>query len=79
MAAPPTYQFFHVITGYASYYYTFLWPLILAYQLIQYYLGVRFFIFSSEIKQGNSLTHTVSKLLDYVCGYLLANIIEKLF
>lgn len=77
MAAPPLYQLSHIVIGYASYHLKFLWPLILFYQLIQYVLGVRFFFFSSEIKKGNSLSHTVEKLLDYVVGYLIAIVINN--
>jgi hypothetical protein len=73
---PMVYVTIHILTGSIAYYYpTFLF-FILAYHLLQYGLNVRFFIFQWKLGKGNSIEHTVVKLLEVLLGYLLASIIQ---
>lgn len=49
--------------------------LIILYQFIQLIFNVRFFIYDFQIKKGNSLEHTLTKLLQYLCGFLISILI----
>jgi hypothetical protein len=75
---PPLYLAIHVISGMISYFYPILIVLIIAYQLLQWILGCRFFLFSWQIKQGNSLEYTLYKIMQYVVGYSAVYSYEKL-
>lgn len=66
---PPLYLAIHVISGMIAYFYPILIVLIIAYQLLQWILGCRFFLFSWQIKQGNSFEYTLYKIMQYVVGY----------
>ncbi len=68
----PIYGLLHVLFGVVAYFSPAFLTLILAYQLLQYFLGVRFFAFEQEIRQGNSLEHTMLKLSEIAIGYILA-------
>jgi hypothetical protein len=50
---------------------------ILIYQFGQLLLNVRFFIDKLEIKEGNSIEHTINKLKDYAFGYVLMSLLGK--
>lgn len=51
--------------------------LILLYQLFQLFFNIRFFVNDSvKIKKGNSLKHTLNKLVDYLIGFLIIKIIN---
>jgi heme O synthase-like polyprenyltransferase len=69
---PFIYILSHIIIGYIAFFYTELLVAILGYQVLQLLLNVRFFIFSWKIESGNSIEHTVIKLLEYSLGYLIA-------
>ena len=71
----PIYGLLHVLFGVVAYFSPAFLTLILAYQLLQYFLGVRFFAFEQEIRQGNSLEHTMLKLSEIAIGYILAPIL----
>jgi len=49
--------------------------LIILYQFIQLIFNVRFFIYDFKIKKGNSLKHTLNKLLQYLYGFLVSILI----
>jgi hypothetical protein len=75
---PPLYLAIHIILGMISYFYPILIILIIAYQLLQWILGYRFFLFSWQIKQGNSLDYTLYKLMQYAAGYFTVYGYQKL-
>lgn len=52
---------------------------IIIYQLGQYYLNVRLFIFDSKVAEGNSLEHTINKLQDYLFGFCIILILTRYF
>ena len=70
----PIYGLLHVLFGVGAYFSPAFLAIILTYQLLQYCLGVRFFAFEQEIRQGNSLEHTMLKLSEIAIGYILAPI-----
>lgn len=69
---PFIYILSHIIIGYISFFHTKLLVAIIGYQVLQLVLDVRFFIFSWKIESGNSIEHTLVKLLEYAIGYLFA-------
>ena len=50
---------------------------IIIYQLGQYYLNVRFFLFDNRVAEGNSLEHTINKLQDYLFGFCIILILSR--
>lgn len=50
---------------------------IIIYQFIQFIFNVRFFIYDFKIKKGNSLKHTLNKLLQYIIGFIIGLIVKK--
>jgi hypothetical protein len=71
----PIYGLLHVLFGIIAYFSPAFLTIILSYQLLQYFLGVRFFAFEQEIRSGNSLEHTMLKLSEIAIGYILAPIL----
>jgi len=69
---PPLYMAIHVVGGAISYFYPILIGLFVVYQLLQLVLGVRFFVFTMEIRRGNSILYTLYKLAQFFVGYGLA-------
>jgi hypothetical protein len=51
--------------------------LAIIYQLLQYILDIRFFIFETTIRSGNSLIHTTVKLFEIFIGFLLGLLFKK--
>jgi len=74
---PPLYMALHVVGGAISYFYPALIALFVAYQLLQLILGVRFFVFTMEIRQGNSVLYTLYKLAQFLVGFAAAFFIEN--
>jgi hypothetical protein len=70
----PIYGIIHVLFGVGAYFSPVFLVIVLSYQLLQYCLCVRFFAFEQEIRQGNSLEHTMLKLSEIAIGYILAPI-----
>lgn len=68
---PPIYLVIHLLIGAASYFYPSLFLLFIGYQLLQLVLDIRFFLFSWEIKHGNSIAYTGYKILQGAAGYAL--------
>ncbi len=52
---------------------------IVVYQFGQLLFNVRYFIFFNKFIKGNSIKHTLNKLLDYLYGYLIISIINYIF
>lgn len=50
---------------------------ILLFQFSQFIFNVRFFIYDFKIKKGNSLKHTLNKLLQYLFGFIISIIVIK--
>jgi hypothetical protein len=69
---PPLYMLTHVAGGALAYFYPILLILFLAYQLLQLSLNVRFFVFTMEIREGNSILYTLYKSAQFFIGYGLA-------
>ena len=72
---PPLYMALHVAGGAVSYFYPLLMWLFVAYQLLQLVLGIRFFVFTMEIREGNSILYTLYKLAQFFGGFATAAII----
>jgi len=68
----PIYLISHLVIGFASYRYIKLLYGFIAYQFLQYALNIRFFVFELKIRNGNSLEHTLIKILETLAGYFLA-------
>ena len=51
--------------------------LAIVYQLLQYILNIRFFIFETTIRTGNSLIHTTMKVFEIFIGYILGRLLKK--
>lgn len=50
----------------------------IGYQVLQYVLGIRFFLFEGAIKSGNTIEHTAIKLGEVGVGWLLALLYAQL-
>ena len=70
---PIIYRITHYGMGLIARFYYPVTPVFLGYQLIQYGLNRRFFLFSLESKKNNSLLHTGIKLTEFFVGYLIAD------
>ena len=75
---PLIYTISHVFLGFIAVWYPLLGLLFIAYQLLQYILNIRFFLFSMEIKEGNSVYHTMKKLGEIAIGFVIGLLIKKL-
>lgn len=69
---PPVYVFIHLFLGAAAVTYVFIVPLFVGYQLLQYFLGCRFFLLDAKILPGNSWCHTLKKAAQFTLGYAVA-------
>ena len=69
---PPLYMATHVAGGAIAYFFSPLVILFILYQILQLVLGIRFFVFTMEIRQGNSILYTLYKLLQFFAGYAAA-------
>lgn len=68
----PIYFITHLILGFLGYFYPEVLYVTLGYQLLQYVLNIRFFLFEGVIKSGNSIEHTAIKLGEVGAGYVIA-------
>jgi hypothetical protein len=73
---PSIYLIIHVALGVVSGFYTPLLWAFLAYQIFQLTINKRFFIFEWRIKNGNSIEHTVVKLLEFFGGFLIGKFMQ---
>ena len=66
----------HILIGAIAYNYPLWIGLFLVYQFLQYGMGVRFFLFSWEVKDGNSFVYTLYKLAQFAFGLGAAMIVD---
>jgi hypothetical protein len=62
----------HIAGGALAYFYPILLILFMAYQLLQLTLNIRFFVFTMEIHEGNSILYTLYKIAQFLVGYGIA-------
>jgi hypothetical protein len=72
----PIYAISHILAGMLSVWYPIIGILFIAYQLLQLITNKRFFLFSMQLKEGNSVKHTLTKLLEWLFGVILGYIIK---
>ena len=75
----PIYLVSHVILGFIGYFYPLVLYATLGYQFVQYILDIRFFLFESAIKSGNSMEHTAIKLGEVGAGYVIALLYDHIY
>ena len=68
---PSLYLTIHVISGMIAFFSPILIILFIGYQLLQWILNCRFFLFSWKIEKGNSGWYTLYKMMQYVVGYCI--------
>lgn len=68
---PPIYIATHIGLGIVSFFVPVLIAIFAVYQLIQYFLDVRFFIREREIRDKNSILHTATKFAEFGVGLLI--------
>lgn len=68
----PIYFITHLILGFIGYFYPQVLYATIGYQVFQYALNIRFFLFEGVIKSGNSIEHTAIKLGEVGAGYVIA-------
>jgi len=73
---PSIYLIIHISLGVVSFFYTPLLWAFLVYQLLQLTINKRFFIFELRVKDGNSVEHTVIKLLEFFAGFLIGKVLQ---
>jgi len=73
---PFYYSFFHVALGLLSVWIPGLLTFVLLYQLAQLLLNKRFFLFEGQIREGNSLQHTLLKVAEILLGFLLGTLVR---
>jgi hypothetical protein len=72
----PIYLLSHILLGFFGYFYPEVLYATLGYQVIQYCLDVRVFVFEGVVKSGNTLEHTAVKLVEVGLGYILGWLYE---
>ena len=80
------YKFIHIIFGgilalkhIPDVYKKRLFYSIIIYQFGQLILNIRYFLIKNKIYKGNSINHTLNKLLDHLYGYILVLFIYKIY
>jgi hypothetical protein len=64
-----------VLLGLKKMKFGYVW-IFLGYQFLQLVLNKRFFLFELRVKNGNSLEHTVVKLVEFFVGFLIGTILK---
>jgi len=72
---PFIYTASHFILGAMSLYCPLITTLFIIYQIGQLIINKRFFIFSLELKNDNSINHTFCKLIEFFMGIFLYKLI----
>ncbi len=72
----PIYALTHVLAGLLTVWYPIIGLLFIGYQILQLVTNRRFFLFSMQLKSGNSVKHTLIKLLEWLFGVILGYIIR---
>jgi hypothetical protein len=75
---PAFYFFAHLLMGFVAAWYPALGVLAIVYQVGQLVFNVRIFARELKILKGNSIAHTLVKLLEIGLGYLLGSLVKKL-
>jgi hypothetical protein len=70
---PIIYRITHYGLGLVARFYYPVTHVFLGYQLLQYGMNRRFFLFSWESKENNSLLHTGMKLSEFFIGYFVTD------
>ena len=73
---PIYYTVIHIIMGTIAYYYSSFIAIYLLYQLGQWYIGKRFFLFQWKIEDGNTWFHTLIKIGEFMMGWIFAYFIN---
>ena len=73
---PIYYMVIHIVMGSISYYYRPFIIVYLLYQLGQWYIGKRFFLFQWKIEDGNSWFHTFIKIGEFMIGWIFVYFIN---
>ncbi len=68
---PPIYIATHIGMGIVSFFFPVLIAVFTVYQLVQYFLDVRFFIPERQIREKNSTLHTAIKFAEFGVGLLI--------
>ena len=76
---PFYYCLIHVVAGIIAFYYPIFGVVFLLYQLSQYFLNVRYFMFEWKIKDGNSLAHTSVKIGEFCVGLLIGYVVHRVY
>ena len=76
---PPIYRVGHVVTGFVGYFYPIILYLSIFYQILQYILGIRFFIFELNFVKGNSIKHTALKMIEIMGGFFAAYLFSSMY
>jgi len=80
MEIPPIYILSHYLLGAISAKYSIVAIIFLLYQFTQWYLNLRFFLlnidcyrisFENCFKKGNSISHTLKKICQFLIGYII--------
>jgi len=75
---PVIYVIIHIGLGVIAAFYTPVLWIFLIYQTSQLILNRRFFLFEWEIKKGNSVEHTLIKVIEFFVGFLVGKLMSKL-
>jgi hypothetical protein len=73
---PSAYLIVHVLLGVVSAFFIPVLWMFLGYQFLQLLLNKRFFLFEWRIKNGNSIEHTVVKLVEFFVGFLSGKLFQ---
>lgn len=74
---PVQYLIIHIGLGIvAAFYIPIVW-VYLAYQVLQLIVQKRFFLFEWQIKDGNSVAHTVVKIIEFFIGVFIGIILRR--
>jgi hypothetical protein len=71
----PIYALSHILIGMLTIWYPIIGLLFIGYQILQLATNKRFFLFSMQLKEGNSVKHTLTKLLEWLFGVILGYIL----
>ena len=65
-------MFIHILMGAVTYYYHVFAFIYLIYQFGQLYYNKRIFLFQWKIENGNTMVHTLIKIVEFITGYTMA-------
>ena len=68
---PLVYSLIHLLLGIVAYKYTTIIYIFLFYQIFQFIINKRIFMFELKIKDGNSIHHTLYKIIQFFIGFFI--------